>query len=199
MAEFDFASDTVSLYVNGELVGTKNSSASKPNTDLVVGGTNYSSNSYQTWRGLLWGTGVANGGLTADERAVLWNNGAGISFAELSTSTDPAAISLWNKIIYAWQLDSNSYIDSKGNKNLTQSGTVIIETNDKFGNVVRINRNGRLIASGSNAQNLESSTHSTYFGWIYTEVTSSDDFPAVLCRYTGFDTFQGIRCYWESN
>lgn len=197
-AEFNTDTGDVNLYVNGQLVGTTTSSANTPGIDFVVGGTNYGDNSYQTWRGLLWGTGVANGGLTTDEHALLWNNGEGIRFADISASSDPAAVSLWNKLIYAWQLDTDTYLDSKGNKNLTQSGTVTIDTSDKFGPCVRINRAGRLIASGSNAQGLES-THSTYFSWIYTEVISSDNFPAVISRYDGGGDFKGIRCYWESN
>lgn len=193
MAEFDFDNDTVSLYANGEFIGSATSSASMPAVDVTIGGP------FNPWRGLIWGAGIINGGLTAEEQNILWNNGDGISFADMAASSDPATISLWNKMVYAWQLDSNSFIDSKGNNNLTPTGSVTIDTSDKFGACARFDHSAYLTAVGSHAQGLESANHSVYFAWIYAEIISTDTFPVIISRYPGFDTFQGIRCYWESN
>ena len=198
MAEFNAIDGTVGLYVNNEFVGAVASSEVSPEVDIVVGGSRFDDNAYQTWRGLIWGAGVINGGLSDAERNVIWNNGLGNRFEDISASGDSAAVSLWGKLIHAWQLDNSSFVDQKGNKDLTQGGTVVIEGSSKFGNCARFNRNGRLVALGSGTQGIEDLNHSIYFAWIYADVISSDSFPNVICRYNGGGVNKGIRCYWAS-
>jgi hypothetical protein len=204
IGEVTHASGDLALYADGVLLGTglKTIDGIQP-YDLTVAGTAYGGDdTYQTFRGRLWGVGVANGLLTTAEKAVLYNGGDGISFAALAASADPDAVSLWAKIIYAWQLDNDSastYVDSKGNKNLTKFGTVGHVIDAKFGRCLNGTKAGRLVAVGSNAQGIESSVSATYFAWVFSEVLSTDDNPGILTRYDGINGVQGLRSYWLSD
>lgn len=204
IGEVNHTTGQLALYSDGVLVDTSAETVSGVLPyDLAVAGTAYSvDDTYQTFRGRLWGVGVANGLLTAAEKSVLWNGGDGISFASLASSIDPDAVSLWAKIIYAWQLDNLStgtYVDSKGNRNLTKFGTVGHVIDAKFGICLNGTKAGRLVAVGSNAQGLESAVSATYFAWVFSEVLSTDDNPAILTRHNGGSDIQGLRSYWLSD
>jgi hypothetical protein len=204
IGEVNHTTGQLALYSDGVLLDTSAETVSGVLPyDLAVAGTAYSlDDTYQAFRGRLWGVGVANGLLTAAEKSVLWNGGDGISFASLASSIDPDAVSLWAKIIYAWQLNNlstDTYVDSKGNRSLTKFGTVGHVIDAKFGICLNGTKAGRLVAVGSNAQGLESAVSATYFAWVFSEVLSTDDNPAILSRHNGGTDIQGLRSYWLSD
>lgn len=202
VADINLATGVINSSVNGVASAPYTSSSrGQVSRDLVVAGIDYSDDSLTSWRGRLWGVGVANGALTSAELAYLYNGGNGRSFSEISSSLNADAVSLWAKIVYAWQLDQDGvYPDAKGNMGLTAKGTVYSVIDSKFGRCFRGDRQGKLQAVGSNAQALESASRVTYFAWAFSEVRPADDFPAIISRYSGGfeDTYQGIRCYYVS-
>lgn len=203
VADFNLATGVINSSANGIASAPYTSSSrGQVSRDLVVAGIDYSDNAFNSWRGRLWGVGVANGALTSAELAYLYNGGNGRSFSEISSSLNADAVSLWAKIIYAWQLDQDGvYPDAKGNMGLTAKGTVYSVIDSKFGRCFRGDSQGKLQAVGSNAQALESASRVTYFAWAFPEVRPADGYyPAIISRYSGGSgaTFQGIRCYYVS-
>lgn len=203
VADFNLATGVINSSANGVASAPYTSSSrGQVSRDLVVAGIDYPINdSISSWRGRLWGVGVANGALTSAELAYLYNGGNGRSFSEISSSVNADAISLWAKIVYAWQLDQDGvYPDAKGNMGLTAKGTVYSVIDSKFGRCFRGDCQGKLQAVGSNAQALESASRVTYFAWAFPEVRPADDHPAIISRYSGGleTTYQGIRCYYVS-
>jgi len=204
MGDFDFVNRLITLYVDDVNRGTAPAEVGpQTNIDITIGGINYSSEGISGWRGDIWGAGIANGGLTADERSLLWNSGNGIRFDDLSTRTDSVSQSLWAKMAYAWQLDDDAtgdtYIDLTGHKNLSKSYTLTNRDDSKFGRVTNFPKSGKLTAINSSSDGFESNDHSTYFAWVFAEVEQTDDFPSVISRYNGGGNFQGIRCFWTSD
>lgn len=198
IGDFDFVNNVISASINDSMPTSFQALSDRSNDNLVVGGTGYYSNAYQTFRGRIWGAGVANGGLTDKERDILWNNGSGITFAALAARIDSAAAALWNKLLWAWQLDepagSTVYTDAKGDADLTKSGIVETTVDPDFGQCAVFARNGRLIGPGPALEG----TRVVYFAWIYPEVKPSDSYPAVMCRYDGQNIYQGIRASYAS-
>jgi len=203
VADINLATGVINSSVNGIASAPYTSSErGQVSCDLVVAGIGYPINdSISSWRGRLWGVGVANGALTSAELAYLYNGGNGRSFSEISSSLNADAVSLWAKIVYAWQLDQDGvYPDAKGNMGLTAKGTVYSVIDSKFGRCFRGDRQGKLQAVGSNAQALESTSRVTYFAWAFSEVKPADDSPAIISRYSGGlgTVYQGIRCIYVS-
>ncbi len=117
--------------------------------------------------GLMAGAGVVNGAISAAEAAYLYNSGSMRTFADLSQSTDPMAVSLWARMYYAWQLDElatqTNYRDQKGRKDLTKLGTVGSYVDPQMGRVAQFDRTGYLRAVGVYGP---TSWHRTMFAWV---------------------------------
>lgn len=217
MAEFTLGNGTagtgtIKSYTNGTLQGTTATYDSQRPQDITLGASIWDSivPGVSPLNGRLWGAGVANGELTDAERTYLYNGGAGRKFSEIAASADANAVSLWAKMVYAWQLDdadpSSGWLDAKGNKSLTVAlGTVGQVIDSQRGRCANFARAGRLQAVGSHAQGLESAVKVTYFVWARLDVESTDTNGGHLIgrHFASADTtasarMQGIRAYWKA-
>jgi len=201
-SDFDLTTGIIKSYVDNVLKGTHTStSASKPVADIVVSGQADDPN-VGNFRGLLWGAGIYNGTSSQSDRDALWNGGSGKSFAKLAMDNP----STYANLAYAWQLNdadgSPVLVESHGRTGLTLEPSNAARSafsEPKFGVVSRFNHAGRARAVGTASGGADNSTKFSYFCWVYANVISTDSFPSIICRYTGFVEFLGMRTSWNSN
>ncbi len=169
MLDQDVIAGTNLLYVDGVLRSSQNmpAIASPRAYDFSVGSSTYSDPALNGLLGYLAGAGVIDGGITAAEAAFLYNLGTMIPFAQLASSADPRAVSLWSRMYFAWQLDElptqSTFVDQKGHKDLSRVGTVGSFVDARMGRVASFNRTGYLRAVGAYGP---TSWHRTLFAWV---------------------------------
>lgn len=204
IADFDIDAGTVSLYVDNVFKGTAPTveGFERPAVDLCLAG--YATGPFGTggqFRGLLWGAGVFNGAMSQAQRDALWNGGDGVRFSQLAVA-DP---SLFDAIVYAWQLDdagsASALTEAHGRTALMvePSGARTAFQDTKFGRVSEFNHAGRARAIGTHSGSLEVSNRCAYFCWVYSDVQEGDDFPAIISRYEGIANYMGLRSFWVSD
>lgn len=190
------------LRVNGAIADTKTTPGgpAHPAADVSVGNSTAANPALSVFTGMMWGAGVLNGDITDAEAAYMYNNGRGRSFYEMSISTDANAISLWSKMVFAWQLNDDSantsYLDAKGNKNLTKSGTINNYIDPVFGKVAYFPptaNNGLLRAVGSYGF---LTSRKTYFAWALPYKSTVDPnhvFGCLVVSYPGVSDNEGLN------
>lgn len=190
------------LRVNGSVVSTVTYTGgfAHPPADVSVGNSTYSDPTLSVFTGLIWGAGVINGDVSDAEAAYLYNGGQGRRFYDISIDPNPVAVSLWARVVYAWQLNENSsetvYLDAKGNKNLTKTGTVSNFLDPVFGQVAYFPpdaNNGCLRANGSYGL---LAPRKTYFAWAYPYRSTVDPnhvFTCCVVSYPGISGNEGLN------
>lgn len=190
------------LRVNGSIANTQTfgGGPAHPAFDITVGNSSASTAENSVFTGLMWGAGVINGDVSDAEAAYLYNNGQGRRFYDISIDPDPVAVGLWSRVVYAWQLNDDAgntnYLDAKGNKNLTKTGTVSNFLDPVFGKVAYFPanaNNGCLRAHGSYGL---LAPRKTYFAWALPYRSTVDPnhvFTCCVVSYDGVSDNEGLN------